>query len=175
MHDYLILVDENDIPIGTEEKLEAHQKGDLHRAFSIFVFNEKNELLIQRRTLSKYHSGGLWANTCCSHPRPDEDTLQAAHRRLVEEMGFDCDLAEAFNFIYKANLDNNLVEHEFDHVLIGKYDGEPIPNPAEVDRYKWVNLEWLEDDIKNNGNIYCEWVKTCFNKLLEYKKNENLL
>lgn len=168
MSEYLILVDEKDNSIGTEEKLEAHRKGDLHRAFSIFIFNKKRELLIQRRALSKYHSPGLWTNTCCSHPRKDETLFQAGHRRLNEEMGFDCELVEAFSFIYKVDLGDSLIEHEFDHVLIGEYENDPIINKKEVEDFKWVNLEWLSNDMKKNKNKYSEWLKICFNELLNY-------
>ncbi len=138
MEELVVLVDENDKPVGTEEKLKAHQDGKLHRAFSVFIFNSQKQLLLQRRALSKYHSAGLWTNTCCSHPRPEESVLASAHRRLQEEMGFDCELKEIFNFKYKADFDNGLVEHEFDHVIIGYHDQNPISNPNEVDSYKWI-------------------------------------
>jgi len=121
----VVLVDENDNEIGVEEKINAHRKGLLHRAFSIFVFNSKNELLLQKRAADKYHSGGLWSNTCCSHPRPGENLKDAAHRRLQEEMGFDCSLREVFSFLYKKSFDNGLTEHELDHVFFGKFDGIP--------------------------------------------------
>ncbi|MFA5792045.1 MAG: isopentenyl-diphosphate Delta-isomerase [Candidatus Paceibacterota bacterium] len=173
MNDLIILVDENDNQIGLEEKLKAHQSGNLHRAFSIFVFNNKNELLLQQRALDKYHSGGLWTNTCCSHPRPEEETINAAHRRLQEEMGFNCELIEIFSFKYKAIFNNGLIENEFDHVFIGKYDNEIIPNNEEVNAYKWVDLKWLEKDMKENQEIYTEWLKICFEKVLDYIKIKN--
>ena len=152
----VILVDENDVSRGIMEKMEAHQKGELHRAFSVFVFNSKNELLLQRRALDKYHSGGLWTNTCCSHPLPEENLMESAHKRLQEEMGFDCKLTESFNFIYEANL-GDLIEYEFDHVFLGKYDGEINPNPDEVQDYKWVDKEDLKRDLKNNSQKYTAW------------------
>ncbi len=124
----VILVDENDNELGKEEKLKAHKEGKLHRCFSILIFNSKEELLIQKRAKNKYHSGGLWANTCCSHPKPGEDTEIAAHRRLKEEFGFDCELKQLFNFTYKKTFDNGLTENEFDHVFIGITNSEPIPN-----------------------------------------------
>ena len=136
----VILVDENDIAIGSMEKLEAHQKGILHRAFSVFIFNSNNELLLQRRALTKYHSSGLWTNTCCSHPQPNEDTLAAANRRLKEEMGMQTSLTHKTSFIYKTNFDNGLTEHEFDHVFIGHTDTNPTINPEEVDSYKWISF-----------------------------------
>lgn len=170
MNDLIILVDENDKPIGTEEKLKAHQKANLHRAFSIFIFNDKGQLLLQQRALDKYHSGGLWTNTCCSHPRPKEETINSAHRRLKEEMGFDCELTEVFSFKYKNAFSNGLTENEFDHVFIGKYNNEPIPNPTEVNAYKWVDVKWLEQDMENNKEIYTVWFKICFKKVLDYLK-----
>jgi isopentenyl-diphosphate delta-isomerase len=170
MTELVILVDKNDKQIGIEEKLKAHQGGKLHRAFSVFVFNNKGELLLQKRALSKYHSPGLWTNTCCSHPRPDEETLSAAHRRLREEMGFDCDLSEIFSFKYKTVFDNGLIENEYDHVIVGKYDYEPVINKEEVDTYKWIDVAWLKKDIKNNPSLYTSWLKICFEELLIQQK-----
>ena len=138
--EYVILVDENDRETGLMEKQEAHEKGLLHRAFSIFIFNHKNELLLQQRALHKYHSAGLWTNTCCSHPRAGESIEQAAHRRLQEEMGFDCELYKKTSFIYKAEFENGLTEHEFDHILVGHYDQAIHINPQEVAAYKWVDM-----------------------------------
>lgn len=155
----VILVDTNDKPIGTMEKMEAHEKGLLHRAFSIFVFNQKKELLIHQRAFEKYHSGGLWTNTCCSHPRENETTEAAAHRRLVEEMGFDCSLEKSFDFIYKATLDKGLTEHEFDHVFIGEYEAEIIPNPNEVAAWKYIALDKLYKDVAENPEHYTAWFK----------------
>lgn len=155
--DLLILVDNNDQEIGTMEKLEAHQKGLLHRAFSILVFNDNGEVLIHKRAAHKYHSAGLWTNTCCSHPRPSERIEEAAHRRLQEEMGFDCELASAFHFTYFAPLENNLVEHELDHVLIGIFNQNPIPNPDEVSDFRWMKWDDLKQDIQNNTSNYTFW------------------
>lgn len=161
----VILVDEADNQIGVEEKLKAHRDGKLHRAFSIFVFNSEGKLLLQQRALSKYHCGGLWANTCCSHPRPGEGTEIAAHRRLREEMGFDCPLKELFSFTYKAKFDNGLTEHEFDHVLIGKFDGTPKANPEEVESWKWVDIDELRNGIRQNPDKYVYWLKASFEKV----------
>ncbi len=160
--EYVILVDENDQEIGTMEKQEAHEKGLLHRAFSVFVFNENKELLLQQRALTKYHSAGLWTNTCCSHPRIGETIEQAAHRRLMEEMGFDCDLSTKTSFIYKAAFENGLTEHEFDHVLVGSFNGEININPTEVKNFKWINLEELQIDLLQNNQNYTAWFKIIF-------------
>ncbi len=160
--EYVILVDENDQEIGTMEKQEAHEKGLLHRAFSVFVFNENKELLLQQRALTKYHSAGLWTNTCCSHPRIGETIEQAAHRRLMEEMGFDCELSTKTSFIYKAAFENGLTEHEFDHVLVGSFNGEINFNPTEVKKFKWINLEELQIDLLQNNQNYTAWFKIIF-------------
>ena len=125
----VILVNEDDQSTGWMEKMEAHRKGVLHRAFSVFIFNDNGEMLIHRRALDKYHSGGLWTNACCSHPREGETTEESAHRRLMEEMGFDCDIQEQFSFIYRAELDNDLIEHELDHVFFGRFNGKPSSPP----------------------------------------------
>ena len=152
----VILVDKNDNQVGLMPKLEAHEKGLLHRAFSIFIFNSKYELLLQKRASSKYHSGGLWTNTCCSHPREGEDTLDAANRRLDEEMGIKTSLRKVYDFIYKAELDNQLTEHEFDHVFYGVCDNDPILNKDEAEDFKWVDMETLNNDIiKNEDNYTC--------------------
>jgi isopentenyl-diphosphate delta-isomerase len=164
----VILVDKNDKEIGMGEKLKIHQEGKLHRAFSIFVFNSKGELLLQQRAKSKYHSGGLWTNTCCSHPRPGEPIEKAIHRRLKEEMGFDCDLKEIFSFTYKSKLDNDIFEHELDHVFVGKFNGKPMPNPTEVDKWKWVGLEELKKDIQKNPDNYSYWLKASIDKIMSY-------
>jgi isopentenyl-diphosphate delta-isomerase len=155
--EYVILVNEKDQEIGKMEKQEAHEKGLLHRAFSVFIFNDQKELLLQQRALTKYHSAGLWTNTCCSHPRVNETIVQAAHRRLQEEMGFDCFLEVKTSFIYKADFDNGLTEHEFDHVLVGNFNGEVIINPTEVASYKWVAIDWLKQDMMKNPNNYTAW------------------
>lgn len=166
----VILVDENDNALGLMEKMEAHEKGLLHRAFSVFVLNDQNQLLLQRRALSKYHSGGLWTNTCCSHPREGETNLQACHRRLMEEMGFDCEVEKVLDFIYKAELDSGLTEYEFDHVFIGKYNQDPVVNPEEVDSFKWIEMDKLEADIANNPDIYTEWFKIIFDRFYTHVK-----
>ena len=155
----VILVNEQDQEIGQMEKLEAHQKGLLHRAFSVFVFNDKNELLIQQRAIGKYHSEGLWTNTCCSHPSPEETLEQAANRRLYEEMGMVCTVKRAFSFLYRAEFENGLVEHELDHVLIGYTNNPPLLNPEEAQAYKWISLDELEKDIAQHPEKYTIWFK----------------
>lgn len=160
----VILVNEKDEQIGLMEKIEAHEKALLHRAFSVFVFNAKNELMIQQRAHSKYHSPGLWTNTCCSHQREGESNVDAGKRRLQEEMGFSTDLKDTISFIYKAPFDNGLTEHEFDHILVGNFEGEPDLNPDEVAEWKWMSLEAIEADMKENPKIYTEWFKIIFDK-----------
>lgn len=164
----VILVDENDEQIGTMEKIEAHQKALLHRAFSIFVFNGKGEILLQKRANKKYHSGGLWTNTCCSHPKPGEETLAAAKKRLHEEMGFDIALTKAFDFIYKAPFDNGLTEYEFDHVFVGNYDGDIFPDAEEVSDYCYKSVEEVKNSIQTHPKKYTEWFKIAFPKMEEY-------
>ena len=163
--EHVILVDENDQQIGLMEKMEAHEKGLLHRAFSVFIFNDENQLLLQQRAKDKYHSGGLWTNTCCSHPREGESLLDAVKRRLHEEMGFSCPIETVFSFIYKAELDNNLIEHELDHVLIGNYNEAPKPNPDEVMDWKYVDLEWVVEDMKANPENYTAWFRIVFDNV----------
>ena len=157
--DFVVLVDEYDNEIGVMEKLAAHQEGKLHRAFSVFIFNDKHELLLQRRAFGKYHSEGLWSNTCCSHPMHGESIITAAERRLEEEMGMICELKHAFKFIYHTQLDNNLEEHEIDHVLIGLSNETPHPNLEEVIAFKWLSLEFLQKDIEVNEASYSAWLK----------------
>jgi isopentenyl-diphosphate delta-isomerase len=164
MIEEVILVDEKDNFLGTMEKLQAHKKGLLHRAFSIFIFNDVGELLLQQRALTKYHSAGLWTNTCCSHPKPSEEILMAANRRLQEEMGFTTELTVKSNFIYKVKFENNLIEHEFDYILIGTYNKEPIINFEEVCNYKWANLNNLKKDIQNKPNEFTHWFKLAIEK-----------
>ncbi|WP_299007702.1 isopentenyl-diphosphate Delta-isomerase [uncultured Tenacibaculum sp.] len=162
MKEQVILVDQQDNPIGLMEKIEAHEKALLHRAFSVFVFNDKNELMLQQRAAEKYHSPLLWTNTCCSHQRDGESNIEAGKRRLKEEMGFSCELEELFSFIYKAPFDNGLTEHEYDHVMIGTFNDEPIVNPEEVASYKWMPLEEVKNDIENHPEEYTAWFKIIF-------------
>ena len=162
----VILVDSNDVELGTMEKMEAHRNGGtLHRAFSVFVFNTKGELLLQRRAHHKYHSGGLLTNTCCSHPRPGETVREAGNRRLREEMGMECKLVELFSFEYKADLDSGMTEWELDHVLIGLSDVEPVINLEEVDEYLYMPLDEIDKDIKENPSNYTAWFKICFERV----------
>ena len=161
----VILVNEHDQEIGVMEKMEAHAKAQLHRAFSVFVINNQKEILIHQRALEKYHSGGLWTNACCSHPRPGETLEDATQRRLMEEMGFTCPVEKVFSFIYKAELDSGMTEHEFDHVFIGEFNGTPQPNPAEVMDYKWLSYDELHNDLREYPERYTEWFKICFNQV----------
>jgi isopentenyl-diphosphate delta-isomerase len=158
----VILVDRNDNQTGLMPKMEAHEKALLHRAFSVFVFNDKNELLLQQRAKEKYHSPELWTNTCCSHQRDGESSIEAGKRRLKEEMGFDCELEEVFSFIYKAPFDNGLTEHELDHVMTGYYSKDPEINPEEVAGFKWMKLEEVKADIERYPEKYTEWFKIIF-------------
>lgn len=164
----VILVNEQDEQIGLMEKQEAHLKGLLHRAFSVFIFNDKNQMLMQRRALSKYHSGGLWTNSCCSHPRDNENIDAAAKRRLQEELGFECKVEHVFSFTYKAELDNGLTEHEFDHVFIGRYSNDPNPNKNEVMDWEYVDLADLQLDIKENPERYTIWFLEIFERVQEH-------
>ncbi|MGA9589764.1 MAG: isopentenyl-diphosphate Delta-isomerase [Salegentibacter sp.] len=166
----VILVNEKDEQIGLMEKIEAHEKALLHRAFSVFVFNDKNELMIQQRARSKYHSPGLWTNTCCSHQREGETNIEAGKRRLQEEMGFSTELKDTISFIYKAPFDNGLTEHEFDHILVGNFEGEPNLNPEEVADWKWMSLEAIEEDMEKNPSVYTEWFKIIFDKYYAHIK-----
>ena len=166
------LVDDQDNPIGVMEKILAHQKGELHRALSVLILNSNNELLLQRRSLGKYHSPGLWTNTCCSHPYPGEDSFEAAKRRLQEEMGMSADLNFVFKFQYKCDFDNGLIEHELDHVFIGVTDDTPHINTDEAMAFSWVSIEDLEESMKKNPNDYTFWFKLIIqdyrNKLKAY-------
>ena len=170
MNEMVILVDKHDNQLGLMEKIEAHKKAVLHRAFSVFILNDNNELLIQQRALSKYHSPALWTNTCCSHPRDGESVLDAGARRLKEEMGFETNLDSLLSFIYQAKFDNGLTEHEFDHVLFGYYNDDPSINKLEVMDWKWVNLDFLKNDIITNSDLYTIWFKIIFEK---FYKNFN--
>ncbi|MEH6408234.1 MAG: isopentenyl-diphosphate Delta-isomerase [Leeuwenhoekiella sp.] len=164
----VILVDENDQKVGLMPKMEAHQKALLHRAFSVFVFNTNNELMLQRRALNKYHSPGLWTNTCCSHQRDGESNIEAGRRRLQEEMGFSVPLTESMSFIYKAPFDNGLTEHEFDYILLGEFNDVPQLNPLEVSEWKWMKLADVKDDMEQNPTIYTEWFKIIFDKFYNH-------
>jgi isopentenyl-diphosphate Delta-isomerase len=166
--EYVILVDGNDKTTGVMEKMEAHRKGFLHRAFSVFIFSHQGELMLQQRSFSKYHSPGLWTNTCCSHPRIDEENLTAAHRRMKEEMGFDCDLDEAFSFTYKAEVGNGLIEHEFDHVFIGKYDKAPVINPEEATNWRFASMSELKKDILTYPENYTVWFRIALSEVENY-------
>lgn len=164
----VILVNDKDEQIGLMEKIEAHEKALLHRAFSVFVFNDKNELMIQQRALEKYHSPGLWTNTCCSHQREGESNIDAGKRRLQEEMGFSTDLKETISFIYRAPFDNGLTEHEYDYILVGTFNEEPNPNPDEVADWQWMSLEAIEKDMEEHPEIYTEWFKIIFDKYYKH-------
>ncbi|MFM8596915.1 MAG: isopentenyl-diphosphate Delta-isomerase [Flavobacteriales bacterium] len=163
----VILIDDHDHEIGMLEKMEAHRLGLLHRAFSILIFNHKGELLLQQRAAHKYHSPLLWTNTCCSHQRPGESSLEAANRRLKEEMGMEATLQEAFCFIYKAKLDQGLTEHELDHVLIGYSNQNPVINKEEVEDYKWISMNELLNDLDQFPQTYTAWFKILLNQHLE--------
>ena len=170
----VILVDVNDEPIGLMNKIEAHEKALLHRAFSVFVLNSNNEIMLQQRASHKYHSPLLWTNTCCSHQRAGETNLQAGARRLEEEMGFVVPLKELFSFIYKAPFDNGLTEHELDHVMIGYSNEEPVINPDEVESWKWMKIEDVKNDMENHPEIYTVWFKIIFDKFYHYLEDHKV-
>lgn len=170
MKEEVILVDTNDVPLGTMPKMEAHEKAILHRAFSVFILNKEGQLMLQQRALSKYHSPGLWTNTCCSHQRLGETNIEAGTRRLQEEMGFKTPLKELFSFVYKVTFDNGLTEHEFDHVILGYYDYEPIINHEEVTNWKWMNLEEIIKEIKTTPDNYTAWFKIIFDRFYNHIK-----
>ncbi len=167
MTEYVILVDDHDTPVGQMEKMDAHLKGVLHRALSILVFNSNGELLLQQRAFSKYHTPGLWSNTACSHPRLGEDSLEAATRRLQEEMGVTVQLSKSFDFVYKAHFDNGLTEHEFDHVFFGTFDGVPVINLAEAHDFKWVKPAELMEDMRSVPELYTVWFRIIMEKIEE--------
>lgn len=169
----VVLVNELDQEIGLMEKMEAHEKALLHRAFSVFVFNEHGELLLQQRAFSKYHSGGLWTNTCCSHPRPNETVADAANRRLMEEMGFATPLEKVLDFIYQAEFSNGLTEHEFDHVLIGHYEGAIVPDPHEVNAYEYRSMESIQASLDAKEGLFTAWFEIIFPKMMDWWKNQN--
>jgi len=164
----VILVDINDQPIGKMEKLKAHQLGELHRAFSVFLFNDSKELLLQKRASHKYHSAELWSNTCCSHPSPGEHLTTTAQNRLLEEMGLTTSLQPLFSFIYKTEFDNGLIEHELDHVLIGSVNANPLPNPNEVSDWRYASFEEITKEIESNPNEYTFWFKEIYKRVFKY-------
>lgn len=164
----ILLVDRNDNESGYGEKLQVHKDGLLHRAFSIFIFNHKGEMLIQKRYSGKYHSPGLWSNTCCSHQKTGETLEQAAHSRLIHEMGFDTELHEVFSFIYRVEFDNGLIENEFDHVFFGHYDGPISPEPSEVEDHRWIPMDELKIEMERNPENFTYWFKDCINKVSEH-------
>jgi isopentenyl-diphosphate delta-isomerase len=170
--DYVVLVDSQDNELGKMEKLEAHEKGLLHRAFSIFLFNSKGEMLIQQRALSKYHSPGLWTNACCSHPAPNESIIQAGNRRLKEELGLSTELVDAFNFEYRETFENNLTEHELDHVLVGYSEENPILNQEEAKDYRWITWANLLEEIDLNPENFTIWFKIILTKHIEKLQKE---
>jgi isopentenyl-diphosphate delta-isomerase len=166
--EHLILVNEQDEMVGTMEKMEAHQKAMLHRAFSIFIFNSKGEMLLQQRAEEKYHCGGLWTNTCCSHPRPEEDTAAAAKRRLQEELGFTTPLKKVFDFVYKAPFSNGLTEYEFDHVFFGEYEGDLKPNPKEVAAVRYLSVNTIRSMMEEEPTQFTPWFHIAFPKMLDW-------
>lgn len=174
MNELLILVDENDTPIGAKEKMAVHKEGLLHRAFSVFIFNTQHQLLLQQRSDNKYHSPGVWTNTCCSHPAYNEELQTAINRRLEEEMGMTCKTKFAFSFIYKVTFENGLTEHEYDHVYFGITDKTPIPNKTEVSNWKYMNLSVLRNDIEQHPDNYSEWMKLCLPRMIKYFNNSFL-
>lgn len=167
---FLILVDEQDNPVGEMEKMETHQKGLLHRAFSVFIFNSNGDMLLQQRSLSKYHSPGLWTNACCSHPYAGEEVLTAAERRLNEEMGFTTKLTKAFDFIYKASFDNGLTEYEFDHVFFGNYEGTIAVNKDEVMNFEYLSIQEIDFIMDNTPEKFTAWFKIAYPRLKETMK-----
>ena len=174
VEEQVILVDTNDNPIGTMNKMEAHEKAVLHRAFSVFILNDKNEVMLQQRAAHKYHSPLLWTNTCCSHQRVGETNIEAGKRRLFEEMGFTADLKELFHFIYKAPFDNGLTEHELDHVMIGYSNENPVINKEEVESWKWMSIEVIKEDMTANPNDYTVWFKIIFDEFYHFLEENKL-
>jgi len=170
--EYVVLVDDQDNAIGTMEKQQAHVEGLLHRAFSIFIFNSERKLLLQKRASSKYHCGGLWTNACCSHPRENENTLDAAIRRLEEEMGMQCSLKPIFTFMYKAEFDNGLTEHEFDHVFFGESNQTPKINTEEVEAYRYIAMEDLQQEVKEFPEKFTPWFIIALNRVLAFNSSQ---
>ena len=165
MSEQVILVSPDDIALGVATKKDVHRLGALHRAFSIFIFDSAGRMLLQRRAITKYHSGGLWTNTCCSHPRPGESTRAAAQRRLFEEMGFHCPLQTAFSFVYRADVGDGLIEHEYDHVFVGHFEGDPAPDPGEVDDWGWFGTAAVLRDLHESPGRYTFWFRIAFAEL----------
>lgn len=170
--EFVVLVDNTDKELGVMEKMRAHRDAVLHRAFSIFVFNDRGELMLQQRAMHKYHSPGLWTNTCCSHPRQGESLHTATHRRLQEEMGFDCELEKAFDFQYKSDVGQGLTEHEFDHVFIGEWSGKPQINPDEVASWKYMKMEDVEKDMLKHPENYTVWFRIAFEEVYKHLKQK---
>jgi isopentenyl-diphosphate Delta-isomerase len=170
----VILVNEKDEQIGLMPKLEAHEKAELHRAFSIFILNSKNEVMLQQRASQKYHSPLLWTNTCCSHQREGETNIEAGNRRLREEMGFSTELKELFHFIYMAPFDNGLTEHELDHVMIGYFNEDPAINPEEVESWKWMDIDAIKEDMQQNPDIYTVWFKIIFDEFYHFLEDHKI-
>lgn len=164
----IILVNHNDTNVGLKEKLQVHIDGDLHRAFSVFIFNDKKQLLLQKRSDKKYHSPNLWTNTCCSHPTKDENLVEQAKKRLESEMGINVELKEMFTFMYKANVGNDLIENEFDHVFFGKCNLDPKPDVDEVSDWKWIDFDKLKQDIEKNPNSHTPWLRVCISTVIKH-------
>jgi isopentenyl-diphosphate Delta-isomerase len=162
----VILVNEDDQPVGTMEKMQVHHQGLLHRAFSVFIFDRQGRMLLQKRAAGKYHGAGLWTNACCSHPYPDETTDAAAQRRLFEELGFNVPLKKAFEFVYKAKVENDLIEHEYDHVFIGIYEGEIKPNEDEVSDYKYVDVSQIKNEMEAQPGNFTAWFQIAFPRVV---------
>jgi isopentenyl-diphosphate Delta-isomerase len=173
--EFLILVDEHDVPLGKMEKMEVHEKGLLHRAFSVFIFNTKGELLLQQRADGKYHSGGLWTNTCCSHPNFGEEINDAVKRRLIEEMGLSVPAEFAFSFIYRIAFNNGLTEHEFDHVFVGVSDTVPNPDPSEVKAWKYAGADSIRKELAENPALFTEWFRLCFDKVIRHADIQKII
>ncbi len=175
MEERVVLVDECDREIGTEEKLAAHTAGVLHRAFSVFVFDGAGKVLLQRRARTKYHSAGRWANTCCGHPRPGEAVPAAAARRLVEEMGFSCPLRCVRSVLYRAGVGSGLVEHEYDHIFVGCFEGTPAPDPSEVEEWRWSSIETVADDVVEHAAHYATWLPIVLGALRAHERTGDLV
>lgn len=163
--EHVILVDAQDKELGIMEKMQAHHEGKLHRAVSVIIFNSQKQMLLQKRAIVKYHSAGLWSNACCSHPRPGEAPIEAAKRRLYEELGIKCELQKMFDFVYEVKLDSGLTEHEFDHVFAGICNDVPLPDPMEVGDWKYMNIDEIKTQIDSKPHDFTEWFKLIFEKI----------